>query len=95
MNGPHPTDADFRRLGALLALMQAGQGVAPSFREIGTVWNLRSTGMVRKRLHRLRDFGLIRMLPARARAIEITRHLVPVSIGGRDPVMMSESKGGC
>lgn len=85
---PNPTPEDFRRLRALLALMQAGKGVAPSFRELAAAWGTASTGSARRWLHRLQSFGLIRVFPNRARAIAITRHLVPVAVGGRDPVML-------
>lgn len=85
-----PTAADWRRFASLLGLMREGRGVCPTYRDIGAAWGFRGKASICRYLDRLQDFGLIRRLPKRARAIEITRFLVPTEVRGGDPVFLPD-----
>ena len=78
---------DWWRFAALLRLMRAGRGVGPSFAEIADAWGVRSKSRVSLGLDVLESEGLIERLPSRARAISVTKYLVPVRDAGGDMVV--------
>ena len=78
MTGLHPTEADWRRYAALVALIRAGNGVGPTIREIGLSWGLTGMASTMRHMDALEAFGLIDRMIARARAIRVPRYYTPV-----------------
>lgn len=86
-----PTALDWRRFAVLLRPTREGGGIVPpSYRELAEAWGIRSTSMVKRQIEAFEAVGLLRRLRARARAIEITRHLAPARDRNGDVVFLPE-----
>lgn len=73
------TAEDWQRFTALLCLVRAGGGVGPSYDELAAAWGLHSRASASRMLDRLEAAGLIHRPRYLARAIVVTRCLVPVA----------------
>lgn len=69
------TAQDHRRFSSLLAYFRR-EGVVPSYREMGTMWGIKSLGGVHREILALEASGVIYRMPARARAIGFTTHFI-------------------